>query len=107
MDFWRVDRAKLRWTDAYRVPTLKDYCWRFHYKYPLVGYCRVPKKAWCRCEGKYAAHLTLVSSSNPKHFGIITSFNCFGNTVEEAVNKLVKEAVDFILWRAQELHLYG
>lgn len=107
MDFWRVDCTELRYTNAYKVPILEDYCFKYNYRQPLVGYCRVPWSAWCRKKGSFAAHFTLTTTTSTKSFGIVTSFNCFGETVEEAVNKLVEEAIDFIVWRAEQLKVDG
>lgn len=107
MEPWRVDHTNLRRVDARRVTALHNCCLCFNYKEPVVGYCRVPRRAWCRNYGSYAAHFTLRSSSSTVNFGIITSFTCYGNSVNEAVEKLVNQAIDFILWRARELNLYG
>lgn len=107
MDLWRAEPHRLRYTNAFSVPALEDCCFKYKYQHPRVGYTRVPRKAWCRNQGSICAHLTLYGTTNFNYSGIITSFNTFGNSVAEAVDKLVKQAIDFIVWRAQYLNLYG
>lgn len=99
--------AWLSRTREFGVARLEDFCFQFKYSQPRVGYCRVPLKAWCSNQGKFAAHFTL-KSCDPTHKNkIITSFTSYGKTVQEAVSKLVEEAVDFIIWRAAQLERNG
>nr|WEM02674.1 12.7 kDa accessory protein [Equine coronavirus] len=109
MDIWRPERKFLRFTNGFKVPELEDVCFKFNYQFPKVGYCRVPNYAWCRNQGSFCATFTLYGKSKhyDKYFRIITGFTAFANTIEEAVNKLVLEAVDFIIWRSQNLNAYG
>lgn len=95
--------AWLRRTRDFGVTRLEDFCFQFNYSQPRVGYCRVPLKAWCSNQGKFAAQFTLKSCCNPGQEQFITSFTAYGKTVKQAVSKLVAEAVDFIIWRAIQL----
>lgn len=102
MDIWRASESNLRVTRAFDIPRLEDICFRFQYKQPIVGYTIVPFRAWCRNQGKFVAHFTLISEDQSISFGIITSFTSFADTIQEAVNKLVSEAIDFIIWRSEK-----
>lgn len=99
--------AWLRYTREFGVTRLEDFCFQFNYSQPRVGYCRVPLKAWCSNQGKFAAHFTLKSCDKSRANKIVTSFTFYGKTVQEAVSKLVEEAVDFIIWRAYQLDRNG
>lgn len=109
MAIWNVSDARLHITRDFGVIQLEDLCFKFGYSQPCVGFCLVPKRAWCSNLGRFAAHFTLKGyDTSPKnHFGIITSFTCYGSTIAEAVSELVKEAVQFIVFRASELHRHG
>lgn len=104
MDPWAVDN--IVYTRAFDVYNLESYCSIFGYKRPIVGYSFVHNKSWCRNQGKVLATLTLYGKTD-KYFGIISGFKSFGNSPSEAVNKLVSETIDFILWRAEHLNRYG
>nr|AYR18618.1 nonstructural protein NS4 [Betacoronavirus sp.] len=109
MAIWNVSDARLLYTRDFGVTQLEDLCFKFGYSQPSVGFCLVPKRTWCSNLGRFAAHFTLKGyDTSPKnHFGVITSFTCYGSTIAEAVSKLVKEAVLFITFRASELQRYG
>nr|USS99158.1 envelope protein [Grimso virus] len=104
---WMPEPENLVYTEAFDFYKLAQCCVNYRYQYPSVGVCVVPKSAWCRNLGKVCAHLTLKGTSSQKHFGIITGVTTYGDTVEEAVNKLVQQAIEFIHWRADHLKLYG
>lgn len=104
MDPWAVDN--IVYTRAFDVYNLESYCSIFGYKRPIVGYSFVHNKSWCRNQGKVLATLTLYGKTD-KNFGIISGFKSFGNSPSEAVNKLVAETIEFILWRAEHLNRYG
>lgn len=95
--------AWLHRTRDFGVTRLEDFCFQFNYSQPRVGYCRVPLKAWCSNQGKFAAQFTLKSCCKPGQEQFITSFTAYGKTVKQAISKLVAEAVDFIIWRATQL----
>lgn len=103
MEIWHVSDAWLRRTRDFGVTRLEDFCFQFNYSQPRVGYCRVPLKAWCSNQGKFAAQFTLKSCCKPGQEQFITSFTAYGKTVKQAISKLVAEAVDFIIWRATQL----
>ncbi|ACN89702.1 unnamed protein product [Murine hepatitis virus] len=103
MEIWLVSDAWLRRTRDFGVTRLEDFCFQFNYCQPRVGYCRVPLKAWCSNQGKFAAQFTLKSCEKSGHQKFITSFTAYGKTVKQAVSKLVEEAADFIIWRATQL----
>lgn len=104
MDPWAVDN--IVYTRAFDVYNLESYCSIFGYKRPVVGYSFVDNKSWCRNQGKVLATLTLYGKTD-KNFGIISGFKSFGNSPSEAVNRLVFETIEFILWRAEHLNRYG
>nr|ARC95204.1 nonstructural protein [Porcine hemagglutinating encephalomyelitis virus] len=109
MDIWCPEKKYLRYTNGFNVSELEDVCFKYNYQFPKVGYCRVPNYAWCRNQGSFCATFTLYGKSKhyDNYFGIITGFTAFSNSLEEAVNKLVLLAVDFITWRSQILNVYG
>lgn len=104
-----MSKARSFLTRDFGVTHLEDLCFKFGYSQPSVGVCLVPKRAWCSNLGRFAAHFTLkgYDTTSKNHFGIITSFTCYGRTIAEAVSELVKEAVQFIVFRASELQRYG
>ncbi|AAF19390.1 non-structural protein [Murine hepatitis virus strain 2] len=106
MDIWHVSDAWLRRTRDFGVTRLEDFCFQFNYCQPRIGYCRVPLKAWCSNQGKFAAQFTLKSCEKSGQEIFITSFTAYDKTVKKAVSKLVEEAVDFIIWRATQLERY-
>nr|ARC95228.1 nonstructural protein [Porcine hemagglutinating encephalomyelitis virus]ARC95236.1 nonstructural protein [Porcine hemagglutinating encephalomyelitis virus]ARC95244.1 nonstructural protein [Porcine hemagglutinating encephalomyelitis virus]ARC95260.1 nonstructural protein [Porcine hemagglutinating encephalomyelitis virus]ARC95275.1 nonstructural protein [Porcine hemagglutinating encephalomyelitis virus] len=109
MDIWCPEKKYLRYTNGFNVSELEDVCFKYNYQFPKVGYCRVPNYAWCRNQGRFCVTFTLYGKSKhyDNYFGIITGFTVFSNSLEEAVNKLVFLAVDFITWRSQCLNVYG
>nr|WDE18219.1 hypothetical protein [Human coronavirus HKU1] len=109
MEVWRPSYKYSLITREFGVTNLEDLCLKYNYCQPIVGYCIVPLNVWCRKFGKFASYFVLRSHdiSHSNNFGVITSFTSYGNTVSEAVSKLVESASDFIAWRAEALNKYG
>nr|WDE18935.1 nonstructural protein [Human coronavirus HKU1] len=109
MEVWRPSYKYSLITREFGVTDLEDLCFKYNYCQPCVGYCIVPLNVWCRKFGKFASYFVLRShdTSHKNNFGVITSFTSYGNTVSEAVSKLVESAYDFIAWRAEALNKYG
>nr|BDB58107.1 non-structural protein 4 [Human coronavirus HKU1] len=109
MEVWRPSYKYSLITREFGVTDLEDLCFKYNYCQPCVGYCIVPLNVWCRKFGKFASYFVLRShdTSHKNNFGVITSFTSYGNTVFEAVSKLVESASDFIAWRAEALNKYG
>ncbi|URD31289.1 NS5 protein [Mouse coronavirus] len=98
---WMVGNSRLRYTRRFGVTVLEDLCFKHNYQQPFVGYCFVPPKVWCRSQGRVAAQFTLKSTdtSIKNHFGIVTCFTAFNQTVQGAVEAVVQEAIEYITQR--------